>query len=438
MAATVGQIVKVVSACGIVLGLIIGVILLAVSFHSIDEDQICLRYSTWDRTVNPNPYLEAGNEFVGVTGSFLCYKKGLQHLEFSKGDSLQSRTREGLDITLEVVVEYKLQPSRLYDLFQLVGTDAKPTLTRIARSTLRNAAGHYDALVYFSPSLANVSEYMTSLLKVTFAERFTDAVAVQIMSVNLPARFDAAVRSVTSARLDREKAKQEREVTIANMIRDNRVREIEKLAKRETIYLEEINRGVEATLRREARITEAETTRDLALLAASTARNSSIVNIEADLEKVLVQREGLLTKARARKQQSIVKFESEIYEARAQASIREQECLATADAVKVAAEANVTIELQKAKALAAGLQDVKSKAADAGGILKYHYLNALRARPKLEVNLDYAKVPFFLEGAAPDVAAAALKTGGAGVGMQHTCDSRGQCTGSTASAAGGG
>ena len=36
---------------------------------------------------------------------------------------------------------------------------------------------------------------------------------------------------MTSARLDREKAKQEREVTIANINRDNRVAEIEKLVR---------------------------------------------------------------------------------------------------------------------------------------------------------------------------------------------------------------
>merc|ERR1711998_108149 len=143
--------------CGICT--IVAIVLIAVSFKSIDENQICLRYSTWTRRVHPEPIVEAGVEFVGVTQEFICFEKGRQQIPMEGDNALTSRTREGLAITLEVVVEFKLQASRLYDLFQIVGTDPIPTLTRIARSTLRNAAGNYDALVYFSPSLANVSSY---------------------------------------------------------------------------------------------------------------------------------------------------------------------------------------------------------------------------------------------------------------------------------------
>lgn len=99
--------------CFIILGIFIigGGILLAFSFKSLDATEIGLDYSWVSKTVDKTTY-KNGLHFLGIGHSFIKYPKMVQTLEFAHergadARPLQSRTKDGLEVTLEVSFQFR-------------------------------------------------------------------------------------------------------------------------------------------------------------------------------------------------------------------------------------------------------------------------------------------------------------------------------------------
>ncbi len=94
-----------------VISLLTTVILVSTSLHSLSYTEQGLDYSSISKTV-ANEIYGPGIHFLGVGHSFITYPSTFLTLDFSKGGatsgSIRSRTKDGLEVLLEISFQYTL------------------------------------------------------------------------------------------------------------------------------------------------------------------------------------------------------------------------------------------------------------------------------------------------------------------------------------------
>jgi len=112
-----------------------------------------------------------------------------------QGPALQSRTKDGLHVTLEVSFQYRLKPSRLYDLFTTVGTHYEGLLTRVAVEQITIASTQYSANEFFNKRSV-IADEMKEMLDGHFRKHaWSDVPFFQLRTVNLPVEFEDAIQN---------------------------------------------------------------------------------------------------------------------------------------------------------------------------------------------------------------------------------------------------
>jgi hypothetical protein len=98
--------------CFFIIGIVIigGGVLIILGFSTLQATEIGLDYSWISMTVDKKLY-ENGLYFIGIGHSFIKYPKMVQTVEFSKERgsqrrAIQSRTKDGLEVTLEISFQY--------------------------------------------------------------------------------------------------------------------------------------------------------------------------------------------------------------------------------------------------------------------------------------------------------------------------------------------
>jgi hypothetical protein len=122
----VGIILVLVAAlgAGLIIGLVVG------SIDHVNYDEYGLEYSKFTRKVYFNKVYEPGRYVLGVGHRFLPFKRTYQSIEFSGpqnaytgSGTLQSRTFDGLSISLEISFQYRIRKEDVIELFQLFGLE---------------------------------------------------------------------------------------------------------------------------------------------------------------------------------------------------------------------------------------------------------------------------------------------------------------------------
>lgn len=385
--------------------LIVSIALIAASFHSINENKLCLRYNVHDPKVERGVY-EAGVHF-GLEYEYICYPSDLQSIPFD-GESntrntnpLTVRSVEGLEMTISVNVEYRLLPNEIFDLFTELGTEFEQTFIRIARSEIRNVAGQFTAISFLEAGRANISLAMTEQLDTAFRVRHAQALQVQIATVDLPDEFDAAVQAVTATRLELQRVIQERDVLVSEARRQNVSAVINIAADRDRILLTELSKIEEAKIARSGQIVSEETKAREALLQAQTSRENILVQARANIDRALASREGQLTAAKAEQDKRRVELETRLQQARAAAEARLIAANATAIVFVTAQTAELdALELEFDNIVAGlkGLRDTDPAEVTGTRLLQYRWMEALQVLNGTDFALDFKRVPTAVAG----------------------------------------
>ena len=86
-----------------------------------------LNYSWISKNISPN-IKENGLYFIGIGHSFIKFPKTVQTIEFSNQKTanksqIQSRTSDGLEVTLEITFQYILIKYKIYELYNKYGSN---------------------------------------------------------------------------------------------------------------------------------------------------------------------------------------------------------------------------------------------------------------------------------------------------------------------------
>jgi regulator of protease activity HflC (stomatin/prohibitin superfamily) len=122
----------------------LGVVLLAVfmyfSIDSLSYNQVGLNYSSIFKSVENATYTP-GFHFIGLGHDFIPYEMTITTIEFSKSREatlpiISCRTKDGLKLDLEVSFQYRVIPSKIYNIYTTFGDNMKTVLLRVALDSI--------------------------------------------------------------------------------------------------------------------------------------------------------------------------------------------------------------------------------------------------------------------------------------------------------------
>ena len=103
------------------LALFITIIMVASAVEVLGYNEVGLKYSSWFKEVENKTYSH-GIHYIGLGRDFLRYDIKLTTIEFSnEADAnlplIQTRTRDGLIVTIEASLQYKVDETKIYDIY---------------------------------------------------------------------------------------------------------------------------------------------------------------------------------------------------------------------------------------------------------------------------------------------------------------------------------
>lgn len=216
-----------VSLAGLIMStVIVGAVLSG--FRSVEITEYGLHYNLLTRKVSKKHY-PSGRYFIGPWSTFIKFPSVVKTIQFSdskfqgdlgmdeQGDPmLRSRTRDGLDVSIELSFQYQLNGTDLYDLYTTMGAglDFHRTYVRMSIDRLTEIATEYTANEFFVER-TKIGKAMEIALRKDFeAKLYATIFSFQLRSVALPQDFESAIQMTEVKKQDVQVAQQEQKSTV--------------------------------------------------------------------------------------------------------------------------------------------------------------------------------------------------------------------------------
>ena len=440
------------TCCGVSL-LIIFVGLIAGSFGYVAELQYCLKYHSITRNLEKLE-TEKGTHFIGIAQNYKCFPSQRLALEFSppnyneddpdadeeldmdeyengempKLGLLHSRTSEGLDIGMDILVEYELRPEEnsLMALFDLVGTNFTFWYKDIVTASLMNTASLFEAQKFLGVTRTAIQERMLENLQARqrditarigalglhFGELdekaitmptqfFMKVLDIQLRHVDLPNDYEALIAAIEAVKLDKRMAHKESELA----------KKVEAEEREKQMWAIEKDR-VEKIIAEQAKVEGAAVARDGSLLAADTEAKINVkkaererVLMEIDTAMDLAVMQGARIEQETKKETEKVEAEKQFARERIDADAAAQKTVTEAEARLYAAQKAADAEASATKAVKTAelgeykmYRDETSNKMNVTSYLQHAWQSALQKLNNAKMYLDYEKVPLFVDG----------------------------------------
>mmetsp|Transcript_113149 Transcript_113149/g.365549 ORF Transcript_113149/g.365549 Transcript_113149/m.365549 type:complete len:343 (-) Transcript_113149:63-1091(-) len=206
---------------------IAAVVMVAWGFASVEVSEYALNYSLVTRKVEPRTY-SPGRYWIGPANYFIKFPSVLTTIQFSdlqyqfdlspteQGEAeLRSRTRDGLDVLIEISFQYQLMPDKLYELYTVLGgyPEYHNTYVRLAIDRLTESATVFSATEFFSER-TRIGKEMERLLRKDFEKQlYSNIFSFQLRSVGLPRQFEDAIQETEVKKQDLQVASAEQNST---------------------------------------------------------------------------------------------------------------------------------------------------------------------------------------------------------------------------------
>jgi regulator of protease activity HflC (stomatin/prohibitin superfamily) len=171
-----------------------------------------LNYSWILESIEERTYT-SGRYYLGLGNSFIKFPQMVRSVYFvnddtfnAQGPAVKSRTRDGLNVHLEVSFQYRLMPQKLYDLYLTLGEAYESVFIRIAVEQLTTQATMYTANEFFDNRTV-IGPEMHSHLQDHFLQHcFADVPFFQLRTVHLPEAFETAIQETQVKQPDNQVA----------------------------------------------------------------------------------------------------------------------------------------------------------------------------------------------------------------------------------------
>jgi regulator of protease activity HflC (stomatin/prohibitin superfamily) len=199
----------------------ITIIMLLISMDTIEPLNYGITYNKISKSVGTEVY-ESGRYLIGPVQGFLTYPANLQSIEFSDSSSatsepMQTRTMEGLSLTLFVSFQFQIEKNNITALYNLANTNYFGTYVRISRDIILKVAGQFNATSYWTER-KKIGETMLTALDNELHKAYARCVNLQILKVDLP---DSYEQSIVQTQVEIQKTNMRKFEQQAELIRQN-------------------------------------------------------------------------------------------------------------------------------------------------------------------------------------------------------------------------
>ena len=150
------------------LTILVAIILIACSLSVLNYNEVGLNYSSWFKVIERKTYTH-GIKFIGLGHSFHRYEISLNTIEFSNDPGatlpiIKCRTKDGLELDLEVSLQYRVFPDNIYEIFTTYGENEKKILNRVVLDTISDTSTGFTSNDFFTRR-AEIQDVMKTDLK---------------------------------------------------------------------------------------------------------------------------------------------------------------------------------------------------------------------------------------------------------------------------------
>lgn len=192
------------------------------AFDSIGYNQFGLNQNDLNQQIEEKVY-EKGLYQIGLLHHFIKFPKTVQKIEFfdTTGDPgeihgpLNSRTKDGLNIHIQLAFHYRLRKAEILTLYQTFAIDYEDRFVGQARTTLRDVASLFNAIEFFTNRTA-IGDMMESYLITDIDVMYADIVFFQMREIDLPDEFEEALKQVQISQQQYQIALYEQQAAIVN------------------------------------------------------------------------------------------------------------------------------------------------------------------------------------------------------------------------------
>jgi regulator of protease activity HflC (stomatin/prohibitin superfamily) len=188
---------------------------------SLEPLQYGITVNKITKTIGTEVY-ESGRYLIGPFKSFLVYPANLVTIEFSDartatGDPLQTRTAEGLGLTLYVSFQYEVNKTEIPKLYNMANINYHSTFVRISRDIILKVAGSYNATNYWTDR-GRIGEKMKEALDTELKTAFARCRFLQLLRIDLPKSYED---SIVGTQVEVQKTSMRKFEQTAELIRQN-------------------------------------------------------------------------------------------------------------------------------------------------------------------------------------------------------------------------
>ena len=207
------ELMKYVCSCCCCCSCFTSFLLIIFGFASLEATEFGLNYSWISKNISPN-IKENGLYYIGIGHSFIKFPKTVQTIEFSNQKSankgpIQSRTSDGLEVTLEISFQYILTKEKIYELYTKYGSNYNYIFQNIAVHTLTEEATKYTAYNFFMDRGKIKDDFQMELNEIFEQLCYSNIVFLQLRSVDLPSLFEESIQESEVKKQDILRAKAE-------------------------------------------------------------------------------------------------------------------------------------------------------------------------------------------------------------------------------------
>lgn len=212
------------------------VILIILGFSKLQVNEVGIDYSSNSLTLNTKTLYTNGIVWLGIGHSFIKYPRNQLELNMEGGNSIVARTNDGLVVTLQTKILYKLEPDidKLASLYLMFKEDFEIPIENICRSVIRDVASEFTAFQFWSER-ENITTAMQDSLTTRLDDIFVRVETFLLSAFILPKTFQDVIdktevqkQEMNKVVYELERVNQETQATILQA--EEEVLQIETLA----------------------------------------------------------------------------------------------------------------------------------------------------------------------------------------------------------------
>jgi len=121
-------------------------------------------------------------------------------------DAIRVLSSDGLEVTIDISVLYKVSPSKAPYILQNIGEDYIEKIVRpVTRTAIRDNAVNYQAVDLYSTKRTEFQEKINRTITETFNKRGLELQQILVRNISLPASVKASIESKINAEQDAQK-----------------------------------------------------------------------------------------------------------------------------------------------------------------------------------------------------------------------------------------